>query len=128
MNLALGRARADRAPADQAGDVLRRDHVEEFGPGWHTHLGQIEQQVAGQAQAVVDFVGLVQVRVVDQTLPADRGAGLLKVNPHHDAQVCAELLDTGLEQHGVFASGLGVVDGAGADQDQQAGVAAGEDC
>ena len=30
MHLALGRARADRAPGHQVGDVLRRDHVEEL--------------------------------------------------------------------------------------------------
>ena len=57
MDLALGGARADGSPADEAGDVLRRDHVEEFGAGGDAHLGEVEQQMARQAQAVVDLVG-----------------------------------------------------------------------
>ena len=124
MDLALSGARADGSPADQAGDVLRRDHVEEFGAGGHAHLGQVEQQMAGQAQAVVDLVGLVEMRIVDEALPADGGAGLLKVDAHDDAQVGGEFVDGVLEQGGVFARGLGVVDGAGAGQHQQAVVAA----
>ena len=58
VHLALSGARADGAPADQAGDVLRRNHVEEFGAGGHAHLGQVEEQMAGEAQAVVDLVRL----------------------------------------------------------------------
>ena len=127
MDLALGGARADGAPADEAGDVLRRDHVEEFGAGGHAHLGEVEEQMAREAQAVVDLVGAVEVRIVDEALPADGGAGLLKVDAHDDAQVGGELGDGGLEQGGVFACGLGVVDGAGADEDQQARIAMRED-
>ncbi len=55
VNLALGCARADGAPADQAGDVLGRDHVEELGAGGHAHLREVEKKVTGEAQAVVDF-------------------------------------------------------------------------
>ena len=127
MNLALGGARADGSPTDQAGDVLRRDHVEEFGSGGHAHLGQVEQQMARQAQAVVDLVGLIEMGIVDEALPADGGAGLLEVDAHDDAQVGGELVDGGFEQGGVLARGLGVVNGAGADEDQQARVAAVED-
>ena len=96
MDLALGGARADGSPTDEAGDVLRRDHVEEFGAGGHAHLGEIEEQVAREAQAVVDLVGLVEMGVVDEALPADGGAGLLKIDAHDDAQVGGELGDGGL--------------------------------
>ena len=47
--------------------------------------------VARQPQAGVDVGGAVEVRVVDQALPADRGPRLLEVDPHHDQQVLAEL-------------------------------------
>ncbi len=124
MHLALGGARADGAPADQAGDVLRRNHVEKFGAGGHAHLGEVEQQMARQAQAVVDLVGAVEMRIVDEALPADGGARLLKVDAHDDAQVGGELVDGALEQGGVLARGLGVVNGAGAGENEQAVVAA----
>ena len=78
--------------------------------------------MAGEAQAVVDLVGLIEVRIVDEALPSDGGAGLLKVDAHDDAQVGGELVDGGFEQGGVFAGGLGVVNGAGAGEDQQARV------
>ena len=44
VDLALGGARADGSPADEAGDVLRRDHVEELGSGGHAHLGEVESR------------------------------------------------------------------------------------
>ena len=44
VDLAFGGARADGSPADEVGDVLRRDHVEEFGAGGHAHFGEIEQR------------------------------------------------------------------------------------
>ena len=65
--------------------------------------------------------------VVDEALPADGGAGLLEVNAHDDAQVGGKLLDGGFEQGGVFAGGPGIVNGAGADEGEQARVAAVED-
>ncbi len=83
--------------------------------------------MARQAKAVVDLVGAVEMRIVDEALPADGGAGLLKVDAHHDVEIGGEFGDGGLEQGGVFDRGLGVVDGAGANQDQQARVAMRED-
>ena len=92
VDLAFGGARADGSPTDEAGDVLGRDHVEEFGSGGHAHLGQVEEQMARQAQAVVDLEGLIEMGVVDEALPADGGAGLLEVDAHDDAQVGGKLL------------------------------------
>ena len=122
MHLALCGARADGSPADEAGDVLRRDHVEEFGARGHAHFCKVEQQVAREAQAVVDFVRAVEVRIVDEALPANGGARLFKVDAHDDAQVGGKLVDGGLEQAGVFAGSFGVVNGAGAGEDEEAVV------
>ena len=127
VHLALGGARADGSPGHQAGDILRRNHVEKFGAGGHAHLGQVEQQVAGQPQAVVDLVGLVEMRVVDEPLPADGGARLLEVDAHHDAQVGSEFAHGCFEQGGILARGFDVMDGTGAGQNQQAVVAPVED-
>ena len=50
----------------------------------------VEQQPARGAQAAVHVVGAVEAGVVDQALPAHRGARLLEVDPHDQAQVVAE--------------------------------------
>jgi hypothetical protein len=62
------------------------------------------------------------VRIVDETLPPDRSARLFKVDPHHDAQVGGELRDGRLKVRSVFAGGVRVVDGAGADEYEEARV------
>lgn len=53
MHLALGRACADRAPHDHVGDVLRRDHVEKLGAGWHAHAREFDEQAARTAQPML---------------------------------------------------------------------------
>ena len=127
MALAFGGACADGAPADEFADELGREQVEEFGGDGHAELQHVQQQPAGHFQALIDGVAVVHVRVVDVALPADGGAGLLEVDAHQDEQVVGEGVGLRLELAGVV-HGLGVVmDGAGADDDQQAIILAGED-
>ena len=83
--------------------------------------------MARQPQPVVDLVGLVQMRVVDQPLPSHRGARLLEVDAHRDAEPVGELCDDRLQQRGILARRLRVVNGAGADDDQKTRVARCED-
>ena len=73
MDLRFGGARADRAPAHQIGEELRSDRVEEFAAGGHAFFGEIAEQAATFAQTFIDREGSVEVRVVDQALPADGG-------------------------------------------------------
>ena len=120
--LAFGGARADCAPADQVGDVLRQDHIEVFDCGRYPFFSGIEQQFAPDAQAVVDGKRAVKVRVVEQAFPADGGARFFKIDAHDDAQLFAVFFAQGQEAVGVFARGFDVVDGAGADDDQEARV------
>ena len=91
MHLALRRARANGSPAHQFGDVLRGNHVEEFGTGRNAHLGQVEQKMPRQPQAVIDAKRLVQMRIVDQSLPAEGGARFLKINTHDDEKIVREV-------------------------------------
>ena len=112
MDLAFGGAGSDGSPAYEAGDILGRDHVEELGSGGDAHLGKVEQEVAGFAQAVVDAEGLIEVGVVDKALPAKGSARLLEVDAHDDAELLREFGDGGFEAGAVFACGLGVVNGA----------------
>src|SRR5690606_12299267 len=92
VHLALGRARADRAPGDEVGQVLRRRRVEQLAARGHAEPRDVDQQRARDAQALVDAAALVEVGVVDQALPADRGARLLEVDAHHDVERVAETL------------------------------------
>src|ERR1039458_2715938 len=80
--------------------------------------------MARDAEAVVDFVCAVEVRIVDEAFPSDGGAGLFKIDAHDDAQVISEFGDGALEKAGVLAGGLGIVNGARAGEDEKAGVVA----
>jgi len=82
---------------------------------------------ARDAEAVVDAERTVDLRVVDETLPADRGAGLLEVDAHHHEELGGMLLGFLLQEGGVLQGGLGVMDGARTDDHHQAVVLAGDD-
>ena len=127
VDLALGGARTDGAPGNQVADVLRRDHIEEFAACRQAQAVDLDEQLAGDAQAFVDAVGLIEVRVVDQALPADGGAGLLEVHPHDDLERVGIARTHLLEATGVVDGSGRIVDGARADHHQQAVVLAGHD-
>src|ERR1039457_3555439 len=127
MDLTLGGTRANGSPTDQGRQILGSDHVEELSSGRHSHLRQIEQQAPCQPQAVIDLVRLVEVGIVDQSLPSDRGARLLEVNAHHDAQFGGELCDGAPKQARVLSRRLGVVNRTRPAHHQQTTVSAAED-
>jgi hypothetical protein len=119
VHLALGGARADRAPGHQVADVLRRDGVEELAARRHAGLVDAQQQVARHAQALVDAEAAVQVRVVDQALPAHRGARLLEIHPHQDFQVVGVPLAFFMQFFRIFQRGDRIMDRAWPDDHQQ---------
>ena len=61
VHLGFGGTGTDGAPAHQIRHVLRGDHVEEFGGGRQPHVVEIQQQLATDAQAVVDLAAVVEV-------------------------------------------------------------------
>ena len=73
MALTLGCACTDRAPANQVGDVLRANQVEEFGTCRYAGACQVEQQATCQTQALVDTEAFIHIGVIDQAFPADGG-------------------------------------------------------
>ena len=87
MALALGCAGANGAPADQIGDVLRRDQVQIFSGGGEAHAIDIQQQLARAAQAFVDVERVVEVRIVDEAFPTNRGTGFLEIHTHHHKDI-----------------------------------------
>ena len=122
VHLAFGGACADGAPADQVANVLGRDHIKELASGRQALAVDLDQQLACDAQALVDAVAFVKIGVIDQALPAHGGAGLFEVHAHHDLQRVGVLLAQGLQAAGVVECCGRVVDGAGANDDQQAVV------
>ncbi|GAB4005915.1 hypothetical protein GCM10029992_55140 [Glycomyces albus] len=127
VDLALGRAGADGAPGDGVGDVLGAGRLEELAGDRQARVQHLEQDLAGQAQAQFHVVGAVEVRVVDQALPAEGRAGLLEVDAHDHAQVVAERGGGRGQSPRVVRGRCGVVDRAGADDEQQPVVLAGQD-
>src|ERR1700683_19593 len=124
MDLALSSARADGSPTNQACDVLRRNHVEEFCSCGHADFSQVEQQTSRQPQAIVDLEGPVKMRIVDEPFPADRCPRLFKVHTHDEAEVGGKLLDRTSEEACIFASCVGVVNRTRAREHEQPVVAA----
>lgn len=87
MDLALRRSSANRTPGDEVRGVLRCDGVEELAAGWEAHFRYVEEEPAGDAEALVDLEAVVEVGVVDQTFPADGCAWFFEVDAHDDVEV-----------------------------------------
>jgi hypothetical protein len=112
-------ARADRAPAHQIRVVLGRDHVEKFVAGRKAQLVELHQELARQAQSLVDVEAAVEIRVVDQPFPPDGGARLLEIDAHDDHEVLFELRLRFQQAPPVLQPRLGIVNRAGTDDHQQ---------
>ncbi len=119
MDLALGRARADRAPGDEVGNVLRRGHVEELGRRRQAEIVDGREHVARHPQPLVDVEAAVEVGIVDQALPADRGARLLEIDAHDDLEPVGQGLAQRRQTAGVVHGRDRIVDGTRADDDKQ---------
>ena len=112
VHLALRRPRSNRAPAHQVRQILRRDHIQKLRPRRHSHLRQVQQQMPRLPQPVVDLERLIQVGIINQSLPSQRRARLLKVNPHHDAKLAGKFLDSALQQLRILTRRVCVVNRA----------------
>lgn len=127
VKLGLGGAGTNGAKGDEVSEELWGDGIQHLGGNRHAHGGKVAEELAGDAQALVDLVRLIDVWVIDQTLPSDGCAWLLKVGAHNDAEVAGELLGELLEAGAVLERGGGVVDGAWADDNDEAVVLAHDD-
>lgn len=92
VGLALRRSGADGAPANQIGDVLRTDGIEQFRRAGQSELIDAQENGPGQLQAGGDITGAVQVGIVDQTFPADGGPRFLKIGSHDDQEPVTQLV------------------------------------
>ena len=127
VRLRLRGARADRRPGDELGQVLRHDRVERLGGRRKADLGEEQQQLARQPDALLDVERVVHVRVVDQALPADRRARLLEVDAHQHEHRALDALREPAQPRCVFARRHRVVDRARPDDHEQPRILAIED-
>ena len=89
-------------------------------PAGRPHADDVEQQLASQAQALVDGVAAVEMRIVDQPLPADGRARLFEIHAHDDPHVVHNPLRKRGQACGVLQRGATVVDRARADDHEEA--------
>jgi hypothetical protein len=68
------------------GEIMSRNSV----PAGTPISARSMQQLAREAEAVVDAVRLVEEGIVDQALPAEGGARFLEIDAHDDAQLGGE--------------------------------------
>ena len=119
VHLRLRRACANGSPRNQVGNVLRRDHVEKLGARRHAHRVDVQQQPARHPQPLVDVETAIELRIVDQPLPAHRRARLLEIHPHHDFQTVGKTPALLHQPRRIIARRHRIVNGTGTDHHQQ---------
>lgn len=124
VKLGLGGAGSNGTEGDEVSKELWGDGVQHLRGNWHADRGEVAEELAGNAKTLVDLVRLIDIWIVDQTLPSDGCAWLLEVGAHDNAEVAGELLGEGLQARAVLERGGWIVDGAWADDDQEAVVLA----
>ena len=119
VRLALRRAGTDRSPTDKIGDVLWANGIEQLGGAGHTRLIDLEESRPGKLHPSGDIAGAVQMRIVDESLPADRRPGFFKIGPHYDEEPVANRVRQRLEFYRIFEGGFRIMDRAGTNDDEE---------
>lgn len=123
MDLGFGRAGADRGPAHQIGQIVRRRNVQHLGRDRQPERVDVAEQPARGTQPLLDPVAAIEPRAVDQPFPADRRAGLLEVDAHDYEQRIAHRAGEPGQTMCVIARGNRIMDRARPDDDDPARVA-----
>lgn len=88
---------------------MRADGVEHFAGDGQAFGGDVAEEFPRDGEALIDLERLVQVGVVDQTLPTNGRAWLLKIRSHDDDEVVVEFIGQRLQAVGVLKGGVGIV-------------------
>ena len=127
MGLALDRPRPDRSPRDEVGQVLGRDRVEQFGRRPQAEPVDVDQELSRQAQSERHVVAAVEMRIVDETLPADRAPRLLEIHAHEKEKPRRQAFGEAAQASRVVDRGLRVVNRARTHDREQPPLAPGDD-
>lgn len=119
VELGLGGSGTNGTQTEQVSQVLGGNSVEHLSSNGDTRVGEVSVELTSNTKTLVDVEGIVHIRVVDETLPANGGTGLLEVGTHDNNEVVLELIAKNLQLLGVLNSSSGVVDGAGTHNDKE---------
>ena len=87
VQLRFGGPGADGSPGDEVALELGGNSVEELGPARQAEAIHVEEEFAGLLQPLVDLKAPIEVGVVDEAFPSNRGAGLFEIDAHHHDQL-----------------------------------------
>ena len=71
---------------------LRGNSIQHLACDWYTQLSQLHKQLPRDPQALVDLETLIDIRIVNQSLPADCCPWLFKIGPHNNNKVIFKTL------------------------------------
>ena len=123
MGLGFRGAGANRGPTDHIGQILGDNRIEEFRGGREAEGGDFQQNPAGQTEPCRQVAGIVHPRIVDQAFPSDRGARLLEIDAHENADRILQFGPERRQTPRVIEGALGIMDRARTDDGEQARVA-----
>ena len=110
MGLRLGGTGTDGGPGNEILKVLRRYRVKRLGGERQAKRRDVEQHLARSANATVNAERVVDIRIVDQSLPTHRGARLFEIGAHHHEQRVLRASGQRGEPLGIVERGLLIVD------------------
>src|SRR5690606_41447026 len=90
-------------------------------------LGEINKELSGNSQSLVDLERLINIWVVDETLPSNGGTRLLEVGTHDDDKVILKLVAELDQACSVFEGCGWVVNRARADNHKELVGSTGDD-
>jgi len=113
---------ANGSPADEIGQVLGNDGVERFGAHGKPCLGQAQQELTGPLQACGNLERIIEMGIVDQPFPSNRGAWLFKIGSHDNEEAIGRFIGQGLESLGIIPCCLDIMDRTWSHDHQQSRV------
>lgn len=122
MGLAFAGAGSDGRPRDEIGYVLGSNGIEKLGCGGKPYGEDFGQKLAGDLEAGGNVIGSIEIGIHDEALPTYGRTGFFEVDPHHDENLVFHFIGELGQFLSIFATGLGVMDRAGADDQEEAGI------
>lgn len=112
VNLRFSCTSADCAPRHQVGSILRSNRIQKFTASRETKFRNLNEKSASETQPLVNSETPVQIRIIDETLPANSCPGLLEVDTHYDEEVFFGALSIISQKLSVFNGSFDIVNRA----------------
>ncbi len=126
MRLTFTSSRSDSGPADQIGNILRSDRIQELGRSRDLAGYYFMEELTGKGETSRDVIRSVEVRVHDQPLPANCGPWLFEVDSHDQVEAVFQLISQGAKAFSIFEASSSIMNRARACDNQKALILAAE--